>query len=285
MTAINFILIWGMNNVTEEDIIKQALMEDCPGGDAASDPLFKDETTSARLIAKENGILSGLSVFKKTFQTVDPDVTVKTNKQDGDMVKKGETAAIVNGKILSILRGERIALNFLQRMSGVATLTQSFVRETKGTKASIYDTRKTTPLLRALEKKAVRDGGGHNHRMNLSELAMLKDNHLRSSKSIKEAVNRVRTVIGNEKKIEVEVETIAAFKEAMATTCDIIMLDNMSLVDMKTCVDLNTEKKILEASGNMTIDRISKVAATGVDMISVGILTHSYKALDLSLKF
>ncbi len=271
--------------MTEEDLIKQALIEDCPAGDAASDPLFKDETTTARLIAKENGILSGLSVFEKTFKTVDPSVTVKTNKQDGDPLKKGETVAVVNGRIRSILRGERIALNFLQRMCGVATLTQSFVRETKGTKASIYDTRKTTPLLRALEKKAVRDGGGHNHRMNLSELAMLKDNHLKSSENIKEAVNRVRRAIGNDKKIEVEVETIAAFKEAMPTACDIIMLDNMSLVDMKTCVNLNREEKVLEASGNMTLRRISKVAATGVDMISVGMLTHSYKAMDLSLKF
>ncbi len=268
-----------------EEIIKQALIEDCPAGDAAGDPLFNDETTAARLIAKENGIVSGLSVFEKTFKTVDPDVSVKTNKQDGDPFKKGETLAVVHGRIRSILRGERIALNFLQRMSGVATLTRSFVHETKGTKASIYDTRKTTPLLRALEKKAVWDGGGHNHRMNLSELAMLKDNHLKSSANVKEAVNRVRRAIGDDIRIEVEVETITAFKEALSTSCDIIMLDNMSLGDMKTCVHLNGGEKILEASGNMTLKRISKVAATGVDMISVGMLTHSYKAMDLSLKF
>ncbi|MBU1145494.1 MAG: carboxylating nicotinate-nucleotide diphosphorylase [Firmicutes bacterium] len=266
-------------------LIKNALKEDMPHGDISTDSLFKDEISEARLIAKESGVLSGMNICQLTFLEVDPSLEFTVLFKDSCHVSKGEVIALVKGRTKSILKAERVALNFLQRMSGIATLTAKFVEKTKGTNAMILDTRKTTPTLRILEKQAVLDGGGKNHRMNLSEMVMLKDNHIQAAASITRAVEIVKSKIPSSMKIEVEVETIEGFIEALYTPCDIIMLDNMSLENMKKCVSLNQNKKKLEASGNMTLDRIEEVSKTGVDYISVGQLTHSYQSLDISLKF
>ena len=268
-----------------DSIIEEAIKEDIPAGDISSIYLFHDQESFGNFIAKEDGIISGMKVCKRTFEIVDPSVHFKVMKHDGDAVLKGDIIATVQGKTVSILAAERVGLNFLQRMSGIATMTRQYVLETEGTKAEILDTRKTTPLLRMLEKQAVKDGLGRNHRMSLSDMVMLKDNHLKATTSIKDAVDTVKKHIEPGIKIEVEVESITMFKEALESDCDIIMLDNMSLEDMRTCVEINLGKKKLEASGNMTFDRIKGVAQTGVDYISVGALTHSYKSLDISLKF
>ncbi|MDD5293501.1 MAG: carboxylating nicotinate-nucleotide diphosphorylase [Candidatus Izemoplasmatales bacterium] len=265
-------------------IVIQALKEDMPKGDVSSRYLFKKETTSARIIAKEAGVISGMEVMEAVFTLVDSSIRIKKEVKDGASVQKGDIIARIEGNTRSILMAERVALNFMQRLSGIATTTHDFVRMTQGTPAKILDTRKTTPNLRFLEKEAVLHGGGFNHRMSLSDRVMLKDNHIKAAGSIMESVYKVRrklpTMI-----IEVEVETVPMFIEALESACDWIMLDNMSLESMAQCVALNQGKKILEASGNMTLERIRDVAQTGVDYISVGSLTHSYKSLDLSLKF
>jgi len=266
-------------------IIDRALKEDIPTIDVSSEYLFYNETSLGKFIAKEEGIISGIDVCKETFLRVDPNTKFQIHKQNGDSVTPGQIIATVSGKTKSILKAERVGLNFMQRMSGIATLTHRFVKMVESTNTKILDTRKTTPTLRILEKRAVRDGGGTNHRMNLSEMVMLKDNHLNAAGSIKQAVEIVRKRVGSEMKIEVEVETFDQFQQAMETDADIIMLDNMSNELTKRCVDFNQGKKLLEASGNMTLDRVESVAKTGVDMISVGGLTHSYKSLDISLKF
>ncbi len=268
-----------------KSIIKRALKEDIPDKDLSSFYLFNEETSFGNFIAKESGVISGIDVCKETFLMVDSNIEFNIFKQNGESVKKGDILASVRGKTKSILMAERVGLNFLQRMSGIATLTNEFVREVKPYKTKILDTRKTTPTLRVLEKQAVRDGGGTNHRMNLSDMVMLKDNHLKAASSLNDAVNIVKSHIDESIKIEVEVENIAMFLEAKESKADIIMLDNMSNEMMEECVKLNNEKKLLEASGNMTLDRVKSVAKTGVDFISVGGLTHSYKSLDISLKF
>jgi nicotinate-nucleotide pyrophosphorylase (carboxylating) len=267
------------------EIIKKALKEDIPSIDVSSQYLFTDEVSSGKFIAKEPGVISGIDVCKETFMQIDSNTEFTIYKNNGDKVNKGDIIATVNGKTKSILMSERVGLNFLQRMSGVATMTNSFVEETKGFNTKILDTRKTTPLLRYFEKRAVVDGGGTNHRMNLSEMVMLKDNHIKAAGSIIQAVNKVRANVGKTMKIEVEVEDLTNFHEALESDCDIIMLDNMSNDLMKECVKINNHKKLLEASGNMTVDRIRSVCETGVDYISVGGLTHSYKSMDISLKF
>lgn len=266
-------------------IIEAALKEDIPTIDVSSHYLFQDERSQGTFIAKEAGVISGIDVCKETFRLVDETTTFQILKQNGEEVVVGDIIATVSGKTKSILMSERVGLNFLQRMSGIATMTKSFVEQTKGYKTTILDTRKTTPLLRILEKQAVHDGGGTNHRMNLSEMVMLKDNHIKAAGSITEAVARVRKEVSSNMQIEVEVEDLESFLEALQTDADIIMLDNMSNSLMKECVALNQHKKILEASGNMTLERITSVCETGVDTISVGALTHSYKSLDISLKF
>ena len=265
--------------------IKEALKEDIPTIDVSSHYLFNNEVSQGRFIAKENGIISGIEVCKKVFEIVDSNTELIILKHNGDSVIKGEVIAEVKGKTKSILQSERVGLNFLQRMSGIATMTKKFVDETNGFDTIILDTRKTTPTLRYFEKQAVVDGGGINHRMNLSDMVMLKDNHLKAANSIIEACKFVRSKVGQDMKIEVEVETLEKFKEALDSDTDIIMLDNMSNKLMTKCVMLNRRKKVLEASGNMTVDRIKSVCATGVDSISVGGLTHSYTSLDISLKF
>ncbi len=266
-------------------IIVKALKEDIPTIDVSSHYLFQDEISEGKFIAKEAGVISGIDICEEVFATIDPDTKFTIHKNNGDVVKIGDIIAECKGKTKSILMSERVGLNFLQRMSGIASLTKKFVDETKGFDTVILDTRKTTPLLRMLEKRAVVDGGATNHRMNLSEMVMLKDNHIKAAKSLTDAVNKVRQNVGKNMKIEVEVEDLDKFKEALASSADIIMLDNMSNSLMSECVLLNKKQKVLEASGNMTVDRIKLVCQTGVDTISVGGLTHSYTSLDISLKF
>lgn len=267
-----------------DQIIIDALKEDIPTIDVTTDNLFKDEESEGLFIAKEDGVLSGVQIMKRVFEIVDPTVYLKIINTDGSYVEKGDLVAIISGKSRSILKGERVALNLMQRMSGVATLTRRFVDQVKNNHTKILDTRKTTPNLRVIEKMAVVHGGGINHRFSLSDQVMIKDNHIKAAGSITNAVKIVKSKIDQSIRIEVEVETYNQFLEAIETECDIIMLDNMDNDLMKKCVQ-NNKGKLLEASGNMTVDRIESVANTGVDFISVGALTHSYTSLDISLKF
>lgn len=266
-------------------LVEDALKEDIPTIDITSDYLLTDEIYSGKFIAKGDGIISGIDLMIETFRLVDSSLKINVLVNDGDVVNVGDVIANIEGLALSILKGERVALNFMQRMSGIATLTSLYVRETKDTNTCILDTRKTTPNLRYIEKLAVTHGGGKNHRYSLSDQVMIKDNHIKAIGSITKAVNIIKSKIDSKILIEVEIENIEQFKEALTTDCNIIMLDNMSNELMSKCVKLNNGLKKLEASGNMSINRIADVAATGVDYISVGALTHSYTSLDISLKF
>ena len=271
-------------NKTIDNIILNALKEDIPTIDVTTDNLFSSEVSEGVFIAKEPGIISGVEVMRRVFNLVDKEVYFKVINGDGFKVDNGDVIAIISGKSSSILKGERVALNLFQRMCGVATLTSAFVKEVGNLNTKILDTRKTTPNLRILEKMAVVHGGGINHRYSLSDQVMIKDNHIKAAGSITKAVEIIKSKIDQSVKIEVEVEEYSQFLEALDTDCDIIMLDNMSNDLMKKCV-INNNGKLLEASGNMVVDRIKGVAETGVDFISVGALTHSYKAMDISLKF
>ncbi len=267
------------------ELIKKAIAEDIPSKDISSEYLFENEMSTGQFIAKEAGVISGIDICQEVFRQVDDEIFFEVIKDNGSSVEIFDIIATVKGRTKSILMAERVGLNFLQRMSGVASLTRKFVEKCQGFNTKILDTRKTTPLLRELEKRAVRDGGGINHRMSLSDMVMLKDNHIKAARSIIQAVDLVRLAVGKAMKIEVEVESKEQFEEALRSDCDIIMLDNMSCEMMSWCVLKNKNKKIIEASGNMSLERIRDVCATGVDYISVGKLTHSYEALDISLKF
>lgn len=275
-----------MKEIVIRNLIEQALIEDMPYGDVTTDNLISDTSiTNAYLLAKATGVLAGLKYFKQVFSLVDSEMTFKDFKKDGDTLSEGDIILEIAGRTKAILKAERLALNILQRMSGIATLTKEFVAKTKNTKAKIVDTRKTTPNFRLFEKEAVVIGGGINHRANLSETVLIKDNHIFESGGVKNAINIIRTKIPHTMKIEVEVEDLLMFEEALEVRADIIMLDNMSTEMMKTAVKLNNNQAILEASGNMNLQRIEAVAECGVDIISVGALTHSYQALDISLRF
>lgn len=268
-----------------DEIIYRALAEDIHYGDITTDSLIKEACpVSGQLIAKEEGVLAGVQFFIRVFEILDEQITITLTKGDGDAVHKGEVICQLGGDARSILKGERTALNILQRMSGIATMTHQLVQTVKGTKARIVDTRKTTPGLRALEKYAVTLGGGFNHRFNLSDAVLIKDNHIRSVGSIEEAIKRARAVIPHTMKIEVETETLSEVEEALRAKADIIMLDNMSCEQMREAILLINGRALTEASGNITIETIRQVAETGIDIISSGALTHSVKALDLSLK-
>ena len=257
------------------DIIKSALKEDMPKGDVTTDSLIEDGHQShAKFIAKESGIISGLEVAKEVFKQVGGSYKLEFNFKDGDYINKGD--------IIGVVEAERLSLNIMQRMSGIATNTHNFVSEIE-TETKILDTRKTTPNLRILERQAVRDGGGFNHRYSLSDMVLIKDNHIDAVGSITKAVSLAKAKTNLT--VEVEVETLEQFKETLATGADIIMLDNMSNELMALCVKLNNKQKRLEASGNMSLERVKSVAALGVDFISVGSLTYASKALDISLKF
>ena len=254
-----------------DDVIKRALEEDINYIDLATDLLISEEDTSvAEFVSKADGVLAGIDCALRTFTFVDSSVKCEIFIHDGEKVKKGDVIARVEGKTRSILKAERTSLNILQHMSGVATATNRLVDACVGTKASIVDTRKTLPGLRALEKYAVTAGGGRNHRFNLSDAAMLKDNHIDAYGSITGAVSALKAKIGHMAKIEVEVRNKEELLEALNCKCDVIMLDNMTPEEMTECVKITDGRAVLEASGNVTIDNVAAVAASGVDIISVG---------------
>lgn len=268
------------------ELIKEALIEDGVDNDITTLNLVsKEKMLTGSFIVKATGVVSGIDVAKEVFKQINPRIKMEILKANGTFVNRGDVIATIEGPMRDILRGERVALNFLQRMSGIAATTAKFVQELAGTNCKILDTRKTAPLLRVFERQAVRDGGGENHRFNLSDRVLIKDNHIAASGSIQDAVSILRKAVGRGMIIEVEVETLDEFMEALNTSADVIMLDNMSNEVMKKCVELNEGKKKLEASGNMELKKVRSVALLGVDYISVGSLTHSYKALDISLKF
>jgi nicotinate-nucleotide pyrophosphorylase (carboxylating) len=273
-------------------LINLALSEDIGIRDLTSEALVENKLTGrAIIIARQEGILAGLPVAKTVFQMVNPKIVFNQVKQDGERIKREEKVALVHGKVKSILSAERTALNFLQRLSGIATLTAKYVQSIKGTKAKILDTRKTTPGLRALEKYAVKAGGGENHRMGLFDMILIKENHIKAVGGISDAIKRARSKHRTEK-IEVEVRNLSEVKEAISSVSagslgpDWIMLDNMKIQQMKEAVTMirtiNPDIKI-EASGGINLRNVKKIAQTGVDFISVGALTHSAPALDLSL--
>lgn len=268
-----------------DNIITTALMEDINYIDASADNLIPEEhKSSAYYVAKDTGVVCGIEVAKRVFDLAGGDVDFEILIKDGTKVNKGDIIARMSGSTLTLLKGERTALNLLQHMSGIATATNKCVELVAGTKASVTDTRKTLPGLRALQKYSVTVGGGKNHRFNLSDCAMLKDNHIDAYGGITPAVTALREKIGHTVKIEVEVRTLDELKEALDNKVEIIMLDNMSYDDMKKAVEITGGRALLEASGNVTIDNIRSVAETGVDIISLGALTHSVKCFDISMK-
>lgn len=236
------------------------------------------------LICKQDGIIAGLEVFQRVFELLDETTQVKFYVKDGEEVKKGQLMAILTGDIRVLLSGERTALNYLQRMSGIATYTNSVAKLLKGAKTQLLDTRKTTPNMRIFEKYAVRVGGGHNHRYNLSDGILLKDNHIGAAGGIKEAISMAKDYASFVRKIEIEVENLDMVKEAVEAGADIIMLDNMSIEDMKKAVAFIAGRAKTECSGNVTKENIKNLADIGVDYISSGALTHSAPILDISLK-
>lgn len=274
-----------MKKMLIDKIIRNALKEDMNNGDITSETLLDSNTEiSGNLIAKEDGIIAGVGVFTRTFKIVDEGINIEWLIEEGQRVSKGEKIAEVKGIAANVLMAERTALNILQRMSGIATLTSTFVEEANNPKVRIVDTRKTVPGLRVLDKYSVRIGGGHNHRFNLSDAVMIKDNHIIAMGGISKAVEKARAEIPHTMKIEVEVEDFDQLKEALDAGADIIMLDNMDVEKIKESVKINNGRAILEVSGNVSIENIREIAETGIDVISVGALTHSVRAFDISLK-
>ena len=268
-----------------DELIKKAITEDINYIDVSSAYLFDDEhRTEAYFVSKADGVLCGIDIAMRVFSLLDNTFEYTLYKHDGDELKAGDLIAEFGGKTLKLLEGERTSLNLLQHMSGVATMTNAAVKAVEGTGTSIADTRKTLPGLRAIQKYAVTCGGGHNHRYNLSDAAMLKDNHIDAGGGITKTVEALRKKIGHTVKIEVETRTLDEVKEAVAAGADIIMLDNMTLEQMKEAVDVIDGKALTEASGNVTLDNIRTVAHAGVDIISMGAITHSVKAFDISMK-
>lgn len=269
-----------------EEIILRALREDMPMGDLTTDSTVpSDEVCSAALIAKEDGVVAGLEVFIRVFHLLDPQIYVERYVDEGAQVTRGTRLMHISGNARAMLKAERTALNLLQRMSGIATATHAFARELEGTSSKIVDTRKTVPGLRYLDKYAVRAGGGTNHRYCLSDGVLIKDNHIKASGGIAQAVESARKVAPHTIRIEVETESMEQVKEALEAGADIIMLDNMNNEAMAEAVKFIAGRALTEASGNVTVDKAKAIAVTGVDLISSGALTHSVKALDISLKF
>ncbi|MEW5920060.1 MAG: carboxylating nicotinate-nucleotide diphosphorylase [Bacillota bacterium] len=273
-----------MHRLVYKDIVANALAEDLGSGDWTTSSIFTGEEGKAFIVAKEAGVLAGLPVAEEVFAQIDTRVHFMSNFQDGSKINDGDYVATLEGPVAGILMGERVALNFLQRMSGIATATRSAVESVHGAKAKITDTRKTAPGLRLLDKYAVRVGGGVNHRFNLADMVLIKDNHIRGAGSIREAVARVRRHCGFPVKIEVETKTLDEVREAVACGVEIIMLDNMTTNRMAEAVSLIAGRALVEASGGISGERLPEVAATGVDLISLGYLTNSNRVLDLSLK-
>ena len=277
-----------LSNQIIAEVVQRALDEDAPWGDVTSEHLIPaNATATAELAAREAGVFSGADVFAAAFMLADPSLDVQLFLEDGDSFVAGQELGVVSGSARSILTAERIGLNFVQRMSGISTLTAKYVEAIAGTKARIVDTRKTTPGLRAFERHAVVSGGGRNHRFSLSDAVMAKDNHLAiltaGGKDLTTELRRVKSELPHTMKLEVEVDRLDQIPPVLAAGVDIIMLDNFSLDDLRAGVALIQGKAVVEASGGVNLDTVSAIAATGVDVISVGALTHSARALDLGL--
>ena len=278
-----------LNNAQIRQIIALALAEDLGKGDVTTNSLIPDEKIGvASILAKEEGILAGVEIAEEVFRRVDPKLKIKVWLKDGAKIGSGDMIAVVEGRIASILKAERTVLNFLQRLSGIATEANRYVKAVEGLPVRIMDTRKTTPCLRVLEKYAVKVGGGKNHRMHLGDGILIKDNHLAALRNeglgIKEIIARARQNAPGGVKVEMEVNTLQGALEAAEAGADVIMLDNMRLEDMRQAVKAVHGRALVEASGGITLGTVRAVAETGVDFISVGALTHSVKALDISLK-
>jgi nicotinate-nucleotide pyrophosphorylase (carboxylating) len=272
-------------NSNLQNLIDLALQEDLPQGDVTTDPLDCEKTTGkAKLVAKGDIFLSGTEAFEQTFKKIDSQCQIIWKFRDGDEIKKGEVVCVIEASLPTLLKAERTALNFLGHLSGIATLTSKFVKEVSGTKTLIIDTRKTMPGFRALEKAAVRHGGGKNHRMSLSDGVLIKENHIRAVGSISSAIKKIRG-LDSEIPIEVEVTNPDEIKEALDMGASRLLLDNMSLKEMALAVKQIGKRALIEASGNMTLDRVKSVAKLGVNFISVGSLTHSAPSADLSMLF
>ena len=278
-----------MNNITmklnADKLIMQALREDITSEDISTNAVMREcKKGEVELICKQDGIIAGLDVFKRVFELLDENTTVKFNAKDGDAVKNGDLIGVVAGDIRVLLSGERTALNFLQRMSGIATYTKEIASLLKGSKTKLLDTRKTTPNMRIFEKYAVRIGGGYNHRYNLSDGVLLKDNHINAAGGVKEAIQMAKEYAPFVRKIELEAENLDMVREAADAGADIIMLDNMCYDMMKEAIRIIDGRAETECSGNVTLENAPKLADLGVDYISSGALTHSAPILDLSLK-
>ena len=268
-----------------DELILSALREDITSEDITTNSVMREyQLGEVELICKQDGVIAGLDVFKRTFELLDSKTEVTFTKKDGDTVKNGDKIGVVRGDIRVLLSGERTALNYLQRMSGIATYTRSIADLLKGSRTKLLDTRKTTPNMRVFEKYAVKIGGGYNHRYNLSDGILLKDNHIGAAGGVKEAVQMAKEYAPFVRKIEIEVENLDMLKEALDAGADIIMLDNMSVEDMKEAVKLVSGKAETECSGNVTKENVERLVDIGVDYISSGALTHSSPILDLSLK-
>lgn len=273
-----------------EDIVRRALAEDIGSGDVTTDSLIPEDATGTGVVqVREGGIIAGLDVLALTFRIVDPAIEVSLYKRDGDVVAPRDVVAHLEGPARGLLKGERVALNFIQRMSAIATATNALVRACDGLPVRIIDTRKTTPGLRPLERYSVRAGGGHNHRYGLSDGVLIKDNHLevlaQEGHGITEAIRRARAAIPHTINVEIEVETLEQAREAAEAGADAILLDNMSPEQMREAVTLIAGRALTEASGGVTAANIRKVAESGVNLISSGSLTHSVKAMDIGIDF
>ena len=268
-----------------DEYILNALKEDITSEDVTTNAIMRtDQLGKADLICKQDGIICGLTVFERVFTLLDKDSRFESNFKDGDAVKKGDLLGTITGDIKALLTGERTALNYLQRMSGIATLTNSMVKELEGYKTKLLDTRKTTPNMRPFEKYAVKTGGGTNHRYNLSDGILIKDNHIGAAGSITKAVEMAKEYAPFVRKVEVEVENLTMLQEALDAKADIIMLDNMDNETMKKAVAMVDGKAETECSGNVTKERLHEIAEIGVDYVSCGALTHSAPIMDISLK-
>ncbi len=268
-----------------DSLVKAALAEDVGRGDITTKAIISpDESGEGVFLAKEDFVLAGLFMAEKVFKSIDEKAVFRAYLDDGEHVKKGRVFATVRGRLDALLTGERVALNFVQRMSGIATRTDMFVKKIKAAGAKILDTRKTTPCLRMLEKYAVKAGGGTNHRFGLFDRVLIKDNHIAAAGSVREAIERVERAYHGKIPVEVEVTNLKELKEALAAGADMIMLDNMDTVRIKRALKIIGKRALVEASGGVTFDNVLEVAKTGVDFISVGALTHSARAVDISME-
>jgi len=272
-------------NILIDKIIEQALLEDIGTGDITTESIIPSNLKAKGIIKTfEKGVIAGLDIACLVFQKLDAEIVFQEKTKDGTKVIRGKELAEITGPARTILMGERVALNFLQRMSGIATITSKFCEEVKDFPVRIVDTRKTTPGLRILEKYAVRMGGGYNHRFGLYDAVLIKDNHIAVAGGIKSAVDSVRKQSSHTVKIEVEVESLSQLQEALKAQVDIIMLDNMDLETMKEAVKMVKGKILIEASGEITLEKVRKIAQAGIDLISIGALTHSVKSLNISME-